>query len=428
MAEELRNALGRLPGIKVIARTSSERLRDDDAIDAARKLGVANILTGSVRRSPGTIRVSTQLVDGANGVERWSQNYDRAPGDILSIQTGVAQNVARELSVALGVKDQQAIAAGGTDNAAAHDLYLKASHFPQIAREVEARQQLALIDSALALDPRYADAHILRAETLALLAAAYDHSAADAAADYERAADAARRAITLAPTLSGGYTELALVLAEQLHAREALRMFQKAGALGADRRFQRSYSKFLATIGRFDEAITAADKAIALDPLDPGNLDGKAGVLCAASRYAEAADLARRKLALAPDRNQGHFILSEALLGLNQLQEAQTEADHIPIDNIYRWLLDALIAARAGDQAKSDRALARMKRIGGDGAYLQYAEVYAQQGEIEQAFENLDRAWMARDAGLLGLKGDRYLAPLRDNARFKVLVAELDLP
>src|ERR1044071_2447361 len=87
IAEELRNALARLAGLKVVGRTSSEAVRNDDAETAAKKLGVTTILTGSVRQSASLIRVSAQLVDGRTGLEKWSNNYDRPPGDVIKIQT-----------------------------------------------------------------------------------------------------------------------------------------------------------------------------------------------------------------------------------------------------------------------------------------------------------------------------------------------------
>src|SRR5947207_1752182 len=80
IAEEIRSALARVAGLKVVGRTSSEAVRNDDAATAAKKLGVTNILTGSVRQSPSTIRVSAELIDGRTGMDRWSQDYDRAPG------------------------------------------------------------------------------------------------------------------------------------------------------------------------------------------------------------------------------------------------------------------------------------------------------------------------------------------------------------
>ena len=110
----------------MVGRTSSEAVRNEDAESAAKKLGVANILTGSVRQSASTIRVNAELIDGRSGIDRWSQGYDRSPGDAIKIQTDIAENVASALSAALGRAARAAIAVGGTTNAAAQDLYLKA--------------------------------------------------------------------------------------------------------------------------------------------------------------------------------------------------------------------------------------------------------------------------------------------------------------
>ena len=125
IAEELRGALSRI-GLEVIGRTSSDAVRELDAKKAADKLGVAHILTGSVRRSPETIRIGAQLVGGDDGVERWAQSYDRAPGDTIKIQTDIAASVAEALSVALGMAARAALTLGGTSDSAAQDLFLKA--------------------------------------------------------------------------------------------------------------------------------------------------------------------------------------------------------------------------------------------------------------------------------------------------------------
>lgn len=125
IAEELRSALSRI-GMEVIGRASSDAVKDLDTKAASAKLGVANILTGSVRRSPQMIRVNAQLVRGKDGVERWAQSYDRVPGDAIRIQTDIAENVARALSIALGQAGRAALMLGGTADSAAQDLVLQA--------------------------------------------------------------------------------------------------------------------------------------------------------------------------------------------------------------------------------------------------------------------------------------------------------------
>src|SRR5689334_17514305 len=125
IAEEIRSALSRIAGLKVAGSTSSEAVRDDDAKTVATKLAVSNILTGSVRQSASLIRITAELIDGSTGLDKWSQSYDRSPGDAIKIQTDIAANVASALSAALGQAARTAISIGGTTNAAAHDLYLK---------------------------------------------------------------------------------------------------------------------------------------------------------------------------------------------------------------------------------------------------------------------------------------------------------------
>jgi hypothetical protein len=136
-------------------------------VAVAKALNVTHILTGSVRRSASLIRVTVQLVDGATGVERWSQSYDRALGDTLVIQSDVAQRVAEALSTTLGLLDKAALMAGGTANAGAHDLYLRAAEiFFRSGTKEDTQKALELCDGALTLDPAYADAHVLRANAI----------------------------------------------------------------------------------------------------------------------------------------------------------------------------------------------------------------------------------------------------------------------
>ena len=146
-------------------------MRDTDSKAAARKLGVANILSGSVRRSPSTIRISAQLVNGENGIERWSETYDRARGDALKIQSSIAENVANALSIQLGRIEKAALTLGGTANAAASDFFLKAVAAQQVAgNEADYREVLTMVVSTIQLDRNFAAAHARRAVFLSAIA------------------------------------------------------------------------------------------------------------------------------------------------------------------------------------------------------------------------------------------------------------------
>ncbi|HWI76272.1 MAG TPA: TIR domain-containing protein, partial [Sphingomicrobium sp.] len=165
IAEEIRSALTRISGLKVAGSTSSDAVRNDDAQTAAKKLNVTNILTGSVRQSPSTIRVSAELIDGTTGLDKWSQDYDRSPGDAIKIQTDIAQSVAAALSATLGAVSRAAIDVGGTSNSAAQDLLLKAkAQLKAEDSEASLRNVIGLLDSATTLDPKFADAYATKAK------------------------------------------------------------------------------------------------------------------------------------------------------------------------------------------------------------------------------------------------------------------------
>ena len=159
---EIRNTLTRVAGLKVAGSTSSVAVREDDAQTAARKLGVANILTGNVRQTPSTIRVTAELIDGETGLTKWSQNYDRAPGDAITIQTDIAGDVARALAVALSASAREALAAGETSNIAAQTLVFQARNVSYQFTVPALQQSLQLLEKAISIDPNYARAYAMK--------------------------------------------------------------------------------------------------------------------------------------------------------------------------------------------------------------------------------------------------------------------------
>ena len=429
MAEELRSALGRVAGLTVVARTSSEMLRDADVKIAARKLGVANILTGSVRRSPSTIRVSAQLIDGENGMERWSQSFDRPFGDVLQIQTGIAESVAQALSIRLVGADRATLTLGGTRNPAAQDLFLRAR--PERLADTEAglRQSIALLDAAIALDPDFADAHATKAIRLSVWAGTYVLDAAEAQRGQAQALASANRAIAIAPKLARGYSARALVYSQQLNMGAALAELVKADALpGSGAETVGNYSRVLGLSGRPEEALRMGAKALRLDPLNPASFETQAVTLYHAHRYAEAAAMARRSLHLSPDRQRVRSFLANSLLALNKAAEAEAEYRKLEPTDYRRLLGQAMLALQAGDRTSAMNNLRAMKQRYGDSAHFQYGEIYAQLGLSEQAISELESALAKRDPGMQRIRVDPFLDPIRRDPRFAAIEAKLNFP
>lgn len=429
IAEELRGALARLAGLKVVGRTSSEVVRDKDAETAARELGVPNILTGSVRRSPATIRVSAQLIDGTGGMERWSESYDRPPGDTIKIQTDIAENVARALQVALGTAGKAAITLGGTDNPNAQNLLLEADAASSLEGPDNQQRAIDLLDRAIALDPNYARAYALKAIMVLWKYNQTSRASSELARGRAEALANAQKAISIAPNLPIAHGALAEIHWSNLDLSAAAAEYRKVFALQPDDPDEmRSYSRFLSAMGDHSKALQLADEALALDPLDPESFRMRGIVLFNARRYTESLKTFEE---FRGEPSQTFWFPNkrgDTLTMLGRTGEARKAYAEIPQDDVFRLTGEAIIAARLGDRSTSLENIRMVEQSYGDAASYQYGQIYAQLGDADQAFAALDLAWQIKDAGLLSAKVDPFLDPIRRDPRFARLLAKVGFP
>lgn len=429
VAEELRSALSRI-GLQVIGRNSSDTVKEFDIKTAAAKLDVANILTGSVRRSPDRIRINAQLVSGSDGVERWAESYDRAPGDAIKIQSDIAANVARALSIALGQASRAAIILGGTADSVAQDLILQSRELRRVASSAEAlRRSVVLSDAAIVRDPRYADAYATKADALHALGARYSISRAEIEGQLAQAEAAARRAIAIAPKLGAAYAVLASIAQSRQNFAKAQRYLSQALALSPeDPDVLRAASRFLAWVGDGQEALRFADRLIALDPLNGVSYFRKAEALVVLRQYPQSIAAARRALEFAPDADGGHWYIGTGLTLLGQHAEARAAFRRMPADEPTRLLGEALVAARVGDALEARRAMARMEQLWEGRGNYHSAKIYAQLGEKDRAFAELEKAAEAKDPVFAFVKKDPFLDPIRSDPRYAALLRRLKFP
>ena len=423
IAEELRSALSRI-GLQVIGRSSSDAVKNLDTKTAASRLGVGNILTGSVRRSSQMLRINAQLVDGTDGVELWAQSYDRAPGDAIKIQTDIAANVAQALSIALGQAARTALTLGGTTDSAAQDLYLRARKMYFSTEDI--RPPIAILDAAIARDPNYADAWNLKARALdywATISPDTDEKLAQAEA-------AASRAIAIAPRLGSAYAMLARIKANQLDFASASNNMRRGLALSpGDADVLAPAVRFMICFGEQHKALELADRAIALDPLEANSYSSRGEVLRIALRdYPQAIAAYRKALELAPEVYGPHLGIGYCLTLMNRAAEARAEYAKAAADDAFRLTGEAILAARSRDRAGAERILARIRSEYGAAASYRYAQVYAQAGDADRAFAELDNAVRAKDPGLQQLKRDAFLDGIVDDPRFAALLKRLNFP
>ncbi len=207
LTEELLNSLAEIDALQVAARTSafSFKGRDNDIGAIGRKLNVATVLEGSVRRSAHTVRITTQLINTVTGFHLWSKTYDRGLGDVLKLQTEIATAVASALKVTLLGDEAAKIELGGTRNPGAFDAYLRGSKAVRSGQGASSYQSaIAGYTEAIRLDPSYALAFAGRSLALSNYAGEFANGTAIRELSAKAQADA-RQALKLAPELAEGH-------------------------------------------------------------------------------------------------------------------------------------------------------------------------------------------------------------------------------
>jgi TolB-like protein/Tfp pilus assembly protein PilF len=426
LAEEVRSALAATGGLDVVARTSSERLRDTDAISVAKQLSVANVITGSVRRSPSTVRVSAQLIDGKSGLERWSQTFDRPFGDVLQIQTDIAANVARALSLRLISIAQAKQTLGGTNNPQALDVLLQATANSGDDSNDGMLRGIALYQRAAEIDPNYAEAHARKGLSQTLWANAYAPSVDDKYRADAEAMQSIRRALAIAPSMSLAHTALGLVYYNELRMKLSAQELRRAVELpAADTVALANYAVVLCRTRRQAEAQQTVERAINLDPLNPIPWMIKTWTLFLGRRYPEAIEAGNHTLTIAPENRRAATLIAWSLLMLGRTDEAVKALQHVPADDYRRLVAEGAIAARAGRKEDAAKALQALSKGYGDTVTFQQAEIYAQLGETDRAIQALEAGLNNRDAGVGAILVDPFLDPVRNDPRFSAIASRV---
>ena len=422
LTDEVRAALTRNAGLKVLAATTSNTARDDegDARSIAGKLGVAHLLEGSVQRAGDVVRVSIDLTDGKTGFSTWSKRVDAKLTDIFAFQTEIARTVSEALSVRMATRDP---APGGTRNVAAYEAYLRGKALYNLSKdEGTDREAKALFENAIAADPDFALAHAALSRVLASIASAYA-PASDIKPTFAAAIAEGKKAVALAPKLAEG--QLALGFAtfagtlDVKGARQPYDLAYRYGRGSAD--ILLLYALYTVRTRRPGEAREAIDRAVALDPLNP-RAHRVAGAIAFASRdFAGAPRHFRRALKLNPAMSNARAGLAACLGETGQVDEARKLLAAEP-SAMFRLTGQAILEHRAGNHAAAEQAHAALVRDIGDAALYQQAEIMAQWGRADAALALLERARSVGDAGLISVVSDPWLDPLTRDPRFAAFV------
>jgi serine/threonine-protein kinase len=425
LSEELIAALAQIRELKVIGRSSSFRFKDrkEESKTIGEKLGVSTLLEGTVRKQGERVRIVAELINAADGIELWSRTFDRELKDIFAVQQEIATAVAESLKVTLLGSDSAQKSA--TKSVEAHNAYLE-GHFRLVRRNAEDyRKAIGYYDQAIELDPEYALAYAERAEAWTF----FGDLTGQRPTAYPKARSDAEKAVAIAPALAEARAALGFVrcfvdwkfadgLADLTRAKELSPANPTANDLLA---------RIIVYLGRFDEAERQARQAVELDPLSTVTQGNLARVLFCAGKLDEADAAARKAAELQPTGAANHrwqvLIAAQRGDGETALREAQLEPDEG-----YRRFELAVAQYVFGDRQAADAAFADLMAKAREGFAYQIAQVYAVRGEKDKAFHWLQISFDDRDAGMLSLLVDPLLRGLRDDARYKNLLAKLGLP
>ena len=399
IAEEILNALSRVPGLRVSSRASSFRQRQaaHDSREVGRRLGVKTLLDGSVRKAGNQLRITAQLIDAENGFQIWSQRFDREMSGIFAIQEEIARHIVEAFEVALGPKEKEALGKPPTKDVRAYDYYLRGRRFfyqygPQ---DMEFARQL--FQQAIHVDPDYVLAHAGLADCYSYL---YLYSGRNDE-DRQQAEACSRKAVELDPSSAQAQTSHGVALSALARNEEAEAAFEAALRLDPNL-FEANYffARHCFAGGQPQKALRLYEQAMRVRPEDY-----QAPLLIAQSyddlgRNEEGAAARRRgvenaeeHLRLNPDDVRAVYMAANGLAALGERERSRQWADRAltmrPNDAMLLYNLGCIYAL-----------------LGLTGEALDCLEKAAGLGLMQ-------KAWLERDSNL---------DPLRPHPRFHSLL------
>jgi eukaryotic-like serine/threonine-protein kinase len=421
LTEELINALAKVDGLRVAARSSAFALKGTslDVRTIGDTLHVAAVLQGSVRWSGSRLRVFAQLVSARTGDRLWSETYERELKDVFAVQDDITRAIVAALQVPLGGRSATPLSRHPR-NLAAHDLYLQGNFYFKRYTEPDLRRSLGLYEQALAHDSLYAPAYAGMANAWSFLA---DDWLAPKDA-YPKAERAARRALALDSTLAEGYWALySPLFFYHWNVPAAERALRRATELQPDGEAHTYYAGFLLFVGRLPEAEAETRRALVLDPLSPFVNQGLAAIYLRSGRPREALAQARKTVALDPSYALGRYTLADIYRAQGMFTEALDEYRRAEELGWRSASVGRALTYAAMGRTEEARRIAREWEQEAQQRYVrpgQIAIIYASLGDREAAFRWLDRAIEARDNSSLvwSRLWDPGWDPVRADPRF----------
>ena len=431
MTDELITVVSQLPGLKVIARTSTMRYKGSKKGIATigRELMVGSLIEGTVRKSRDKVRISLQLVDAQTEEYLWAKRYDRRLGDIFEIQSEISNQIARELKLEM-VHGLARIAPRQTRDTEAHTLYLRARYSWGIRSEAGVKTAISYFEESIAKDPEFSLALVGLADCLSI-SALFGYATPKEV--YPRAKELATRALRTGAASAEAHSSLAEILMHYSYdwagaARELERALQINPNYATAHMWR---STCFAVLGQLGAAILEARRAEELDPFAVVTMNEVAKNYYYARKYDDAVARFTRSLEIEPESAYLHKGLAETYVQRSMFKEAILEIEKaLALSDRSAVYLDsaACVYALSSEHRKARETLAGLDRLAGSHFVPFYgrAAAYASLGEKGRAMQLLETAYNER-GWLAWLNVDPIFDDLKREKPFHILLRRLGL-
>jgi len=434
VTESIINNLSQIPRLRVMARSTVFRYKgrgSPDPQQVGHELGVRAVLVGRVLQRGDNLIVKVELVDTNDGSHLWGASYNKRMSDIFSIEEEISHEISDALKLKLTSAQKKGLARRYTENAEAYQLYLKGRYHWNKRTEAGIKKSIEYFEYATILDRSYALAYAGLADAYNLMAS---YSAKPLATPFLRAKATALKALSLDDTLPEAHVALAAVkLWREFDFKGGERGFRKAIQLNA------SYSTahlwlalYLAAVERIDEALLEIELAHQLDPLSRVINLNLARVFYFARRYDESIEQCLKTIDMYPDYLIPHRRLGIAYGEKGMFPEAEAEfkkALSLSPDDTETMSAMGYAYAAAGRIEDARMILDRTNEIAKSAYVSPYslARIHVGLGEIDKAFEYLEKTYQERHGILTYLKVEAAFDRLRSDPRFENLLQRMGL-
>jgi adenylate cyclase len=432
ISEEILDALAKVGGLRVVARTSSFSFKgtNADVGDIARKLNVQNVLEGSLRREGNRIRITAQLINARDGFHMWSDTFERELQGVFAVQDEITHAIVDALKVKLAV----APSARAQLNTESHDLYLKGRFYWNKRTTDTIKKAIDYFNEAIGKDPEYALAYAGLADCYSSLGFNFDAGLLAPAQAIPKAKAAALKALEIDDALAEAHTSLAFIkLNYDWDWPGAEKDFKRAIELNPNYdNAHHWYSHYLTAMGRTDESFLESKRALELDPVGLVMNVHLGWHYFYARQYDQAVEQLQKTIEMDPNRGFTHWYLGLALEQQGKYQKATSELQkgHALLgDNLGVEADLGHTYAVSGNREAAQRMIEELKELSAQRYVAAYhvALIYTGLGEKAEAFQWLEKAYQERSDLLVYLKVEPRLDSLRSDPRFANFLLRIGL-